>query len=257
MSWETYSARTGDIGSTKRAVYLDRSKKNFSRKVRDSLSFKEAVVAGKKQSIAVLDDREDISWKKVYALPGEELPHGGLIEWSGSVWLVTEKNADTELYEHGKMIRCNHVLKWINDVGEIVERWCSVVDGTKYLIGERSEDIMSIGDARVSITIGKDDETQKINRGARFLIDDEDASSVMAFQVTKPNKLYNVFNGRGVYRFILNEVTVTDNDNIELGIADYYNWHPRVERIESDVRSTEPDLNPNKPRPQGTARGWI
>ena len=32
-----------------------------------------------------------------------------------------------------------------------------------------------------------------------------------------------------MFRFILNEVNLTDDDNTELRIADYYNWKPPVE----------------------------
>ena len=40
--------------------------------------------------------------------------------------------------------------------------------------------------------------------------------------LTKPLKVGNVFNDNGVFKFVLQEVTSTSNDNQELGIADYY-----------------------------------
>ena len=135
------------------------------------------------------------------------------------------------------MRRCNYYLKWINDKGNVIGRWCVVEDGTKYLIGEREEDTMSIGDARMAVTIGKDTETSQISRGKRFLIDDMDSKDVLAFEVTKPNKMFNVFNGKGVFRFIMGESNLTDNDNTQLRIADYYSWKPRTDRITPDTKT--------------------
>lgn len=98
--------------------------------------------------------------------------------------------------------------------------------------------MITIGDARIAVTIGKDSDTIELARGLRFLIDDTDSEAVLAYQITKPNKLFNVFNGKGVFRFILNEVQLTDNDNKELRIADYYNWHPEMatdsDHVDSD-----------------------
>jgi hypothetical protein len=257
MSWDTYEARVSASGDNRRESARHRAQRGFAHKITKSLTYKSAIVDGVEQNIAVLDDRHELTSKKVFSIPGEHLPHGRIVEWADSKWLITELDACSDFYEKGKMVRCNYLLKWINDVGEIVERWCYVFDGTKYLIGEKEKEVITIGDSRMAITIGKDSETEKLKRGARFLIDDEDAESVMAFQITKPNKMFNVFNGRGVYRFILNEVNVTDNDNTELRIADYYNWHPKKERIESDVKRTEPDLNPYADVPTTSQRGWI
>lgn len=109
---------------------------------------------------------------------------------------------------------------------------------TTDLIGERTREVLTIGDARIAVTIGKDEDTVELWRGLRFLIDDSDSEDVLAYQITKPNKMFNVFNGKGVFRFILNEVQLTDDDNKELRIADYYNWHPHM-ALDSDHQDSD------------------
>ena len=104
---------------------------------------------------------------------------------------------------------------------------------TTDLIGERTRELLTIGDARIAVTVGKDEDTIELERGLRFLIDDTDSEAVLAYQITKPNKLFNVYNGKGVFRFILNEVQLTDDDNKELRIADYYHWRPHMD-LDSD-----------------------
>lgn len=237
--WDTYQERLVLQGADKRSHMKKIAINRYLRKLPDSLSYKHIMLDGKEQE-AMIINTEDYYKKIIHSLPGEKLKHGGLVEWEDNKWLITELDADNELYESGVIEQCNYLLKWLNEEGEIVERWCRVVDGTKYLIGEKTEDIMAIGDARIAITLAKDDETSKLHRGKRFLVDDMDAQQPLAYQITKPNKLFNIYNNNGVFRFILNEVNLTDNDNTELRIADYYNWTPV---IETDNQHKNPDVD--------------
>lgn len=238
--WSTYEARLGAsknaAGDQKRSSALDHAQGRISRKITASLSYETVKVNGEDKQVSISDVTGDFTTKKIFSLPGETLPHGELIEWEGSRWLVTEVDAHHALYTEGVMRRCNYYLRWINTNGDIISRWCIVEDGTKYLIGEKTGDMMAIGDARIAVTIGKDRDTNKLSRGRRFLIDDMDSDEVLAYQITKPNKLFNVYNGKGVFRFILNEVNLTDDDNVEARIADYYSWKPRVEMPEPDTK---------------------
>lgn len=237
--WDAYQARLGTKSDDpKRSHALSNAQSAMLRRITSSLSYQHVTVDGQDRALAIVEST-DFNIKKVFSMPGEDIPHGKTVEWSGSVWLITERNARCEFCAEGKMRRCNYVLKWIDDTGNVISRWCVVEDGTKYLIGERSENIMSVGDARIAVTIGKDRDTEKLRRGKRFLIDDMDSDEVLAYRITKPNKLYNVYNGSGVFRFILTEENVTDNDNTELRIADYYSWKPVQDRPVPDTRTDD------------------
>lgn len=225
-AWNNYLARMDVHGNTKREHALKQTQSNVIRKAASSLSYKEVLINGSPQAITILSQRGDLTTKRICSMPGESLLHGGLVGYSNNKWLITEIDADSEIYSIGYMRRCNYLLKWLNRDGQIIERWCVVEDGTKYLIGEKAKELMTIGDARIAITIGKDSDTNELSRGRRFLVDDLDSEAVLAYQITKPNKLFNVYGGLGVFRFILNEVNLTDDDNVELRIADYYSWKP-------------------------------
>ena len=218
--WDKYNARMNVSGTTRRERALNHTQSYIERKSVDLLSSNDVLINGVKQTVTILNQREDMSLKKICSMPGESLIHGGIVDFANSKWLITEVDANNEVYSSGKMQRCNHLLRWINTDGKIIEKWCVVEDGTKYLIGEKTEHIMSIGDARIAVTIGKDKDTVFLKRGDRFLIDDVDSEQVLAYQITKPNRLFNVYGDGGVYKFILNEVNVTDNDNVMLRIAD-------------------------------------
>lgn len=227
--WSTYESRLSINGLTKRERALNQTKSYITRKAVNSLSCHDVVINEQPRRVTILNQKEDMAIKKICALPGEKLVHGGLVDFANSKWLITELDANDEVYASGLMRRCNYLLKWLNKDGEIIEKWCVVEDGTKYLIGEKSEDMMTVGDARIAITLGKDSDTSELSRGKRFLVDDMDSKTVLAYQITKPNKLFNIYDGKGVFRFILNEVNMTDADNVELRIADYYNWKPYKE----------------------------
>lgn len=222
---DEYTARMTVVGQTKRDSVRNQTLAYLSRNISSSLSYQTVAIDNINKQLMIIDT-EDLNIKKIHAVPNEVIPHGSLIQWKNNMWLITEVDAHNELYMSGVMQQCNHVLKWLNNSGQIVSHWCIVEDGTKYLIGEKQEDMMSIGDARIAITIGRDAETVYLNRGMRFLIDDPASTNVLAYQITKPNKLFNIFNGNGIYRFILNEVNLTDDDNVELRVADYYNRPP-------------------------------
>ena len=235
-AWDAYRAIVDIYGSTKRGMWKEKTKEALRRRLPDSLSWHVVDVNSQKQEISVAHT-QDMSEKKIYSMPGEKLVHGGLVDFSDNKWLITEVDADNEIYQRGLMRQCNYVLKWIGHDGYPKEKWCVVEDGTKYLIGEKASQMMTVGDARIAVTVGKDDDTAELSRGMRFLIDDTDSENVLAYQITKPNKLFNVYNGHGVFRFILTEVNLNDGDNTELRIADYSNWMPK-EKTDSDHRNS-------------------
>ena len=235
-AWETYKARIELRGCSKRDFRVNRSREHLSRLMMDSPALHLVTINGLEQYITVAHT-DDMSQKKICALPGESLAHGGVVEFADNHWLITESDADDEVYAKALMQQCNHKLRWIGKDGNLKEKWCHVVDGTKYLIGEKSNELMAIGDARIAVTVGKDEDTIELERGVRFIIDDTDSGENLTYRVTKPNRFYNTFNGQGVFRFILNECVSEPGDNETLGIANMTDWMPERE-LDSDHKDT-------------------
>ena len=221
-AWDAYRDRMSLTGKTKHDMWVNHSRTAIRRRLQDSPSCRSVLVNGEEQLLSITRHPES-GYKRVASMPGENLVHGGLVDFADGKWLITDVDADDMVYQRGIMRQCNHILRWVSHkTGEVYEKWCVVEDGTKYLIGERTREFLTIGDGRMAVTIGKDPETVELCRGLRFLIDDEDSDFVTAYQITKSNKLFSVYNGEGVFRFILNEVQLTDDDNTDRRIADYY-----------------------------------
>ena len=262
-AWDQYRQRREALGATKRDMWLITTRETERRRMLDSLSCRQVQINDVDQTVCIVHTA-DFDKKKIFSLPGEHLEHGSIVTFADNKWLITEMDADNIIYDKAIMQQCNHILRWIGKDGTIKEKWCHVADGTKYLIGEKTREVLTIGDARIAVTVGKDEDTVELERGLRFLIDDTDSEACLAYQITKPNKLYNVFNGKGVFRFILNEVQLTDFDNKELRIADYTKWKPSMasdsDHVDSDCSIAEivavATQEANEP-PDDTKEVWL
>lgn len=245
-AWDTYRARMNVRGNTKRETVLNREIRTLNKKLPDSLSYQTATIFdcmhgvdiesdamkefGISQNVAVINS-DNLNEKHIISFPGEDISAGSLVCWMGQHWLVTERDANTTVYTKCKMVQCNYLLKYIDDNHQIHEQWVLVEDGTKYLTGELEDRqfIVARGDSRIAITIARNPYSAKLDRQSRFLIDDPWAEHMLAYLLTKPLKFSGVYNGEGVFKFVLQEVVTTDDDNLELGIADYYKHFPKQE----------------------------
>lgn len=242
--WERYDSRIRAGGSTPREkAYINEC--NFlNAKLPGSLSYHKAIINGEERELAIINS-DNFDMKTLCTLPGETLPHGGLVYWSGNYWLITEIDVNTEVYARGKMRQCNYLLRFISNDKQIIERWCIIDDGTRYLSGEYGdrEMIMLRGDSRISMTIAKDEYTSQFGRENRFIIDDYDSKNVLAYRMTKPYKLGGTYGANGVYYFVLTECNTEDDDNLELHIADYYQYFPRESDLMEGTNTEVPGLD--------------
>lgn len=237
--WDAYSARIAANGSTPRERTLLREKAFLAKKLPGTLSYKPLIINGEQQSMAVLSS-DNLNIKNLCSMPGEDIRNGSLVDWMDNKWLVIERDADNEVYTRAKMKQCNYLLKWVTDDDVIVERWCIVEDGTKYLIGETEDRdfIVTRGDSRIFLTLARDEFSVQLRRDSRFLIDDYESETVLAYRLTKPFKLGGSYNGEGVLNFVLAECNTEDSDNIPMHIANYYDHFPR----EADPAAIAPGL---------------
>lgn len=247
--WDAYQDRIECRGETKRGVALKREKRQLLTRVPDNLSYQtvtifdqahgynietEEMKAGAISKEVAIINSDNLNEKYIFSLPDDDIGHGDLVYWMGNHWLVTERDANTTVYTRAKMIQCNYLLKWVSDDDKICEQWCIVEDGTKYLTGEYEDRnfVVTRGDSRIAMTIARNDMTVKFGRENRFLIDDPASSIMLAYLLTKPFKLGGTFNNQGVFKFVLQEVNTTDDDNQQLCIADFYKHFPKTTQVD-------------------------
>lgn len=220
-----YFDRIQRRGSTKREAIRLRTQGMILRKSADSLSSPTDVYIDGSHAEVLITNKPDDYEKQIIVLKGT-LYAGSIVTWGESHWLVTTTDKNDALYPSGTMERCNYILKFQNVRGELVERYCVISDVTKYLIGEAWKNMMTIGDSRMSLAITRDADTAAIKRGVRFLIDDPIAVETCAYEVTKPDRVTNVYDGHGIYKFLCREVNSADTDNKAELIPDNSEYEP-------------------------------
>lgn len=245
--WDSYESRIVANGRSRRESVLRRELHMLSDKLSDSLSYHAVEIDNALQEVAITNT-DNLTEKTIYSLVDGIVSCGSMVSWMDNFWLVTECDANTEIYTKATMRQCNHLLRWIDTDGKIHEQWCIIEDGTKYLTGEYEDRnfIVTRGDSRIAMTIAKNVDTVKFCRESRFLIDDPESQIKLSYLLTKPLKVGRVYNTEGVYLFVLQEVVSTDDDNHELGIADYYKYFskdPHPAQPDSDESIVDPENN--------------
>lgn len=167
--------------------------------------------------------------KKVSAKPDVTLSLGDTIGWLGAYWLVDELDADNRIHNKGKMRRCNLLLKWKNESGTVISRYCVCGDASGFGLDEKPQ--ITTVDGIIKIRIRTDDEVAKLKRDKRFLIDTttfltkmlESGSHPLAYKVTKRDSVSGLQGSSGFTELTLAEAEYSqDADNPHLMIADYY-----------------------------------
>lgn len=102
------------------------------------------------------------------------------------------------------------------------------IPNTTDLTGEYGDRnfVVNRGDSRISMILPLDEDTLKLNRTNRFLIDDYGSANILAYRLTKPFKLGGSYSENGVLSFVLTECNTEATDNLELHIANYYEHFP-------------------------------
>lgn len=257
--WGTYCARIESRGGTRREARLRREARTLAGKYPDSLAYHEMMIDDAMRSVAVINS-DNFNLKTLCSMPGEDLPHGGTVNWMDNHWLIIARDANNELYTKATMQQCNYLIRWVSKDKEIIERWCIVEDGTKYLTGEYGDNeyILVRGDSRLTLTLPRDKETIRLNRDNRFLIDDYDSPNVLAYRLTKPFKLGGTFTGNGILSFVLQECNTEDGDDLERHIANYYDYFPRTTKPGVGPPIAEGDVPPGRPEDNSAAKKvWI
>ena len=237
--WNEYEVRAESRGRTIRETSLRREERMVNRKVRNNLSFQKVIIDGIDREVSIIDS-EITNEKRIISLPREDFDHGGLVFWKDNYWLITEKDASNVVYTRGRLVQCNHLLKWVTSNGTIMEQWCVIDDKASYSSGELESPgyVVARGNTRTVMIIARNEETVNFNRKNRFLIDDVDAEQKLAYTLTHPSKMGFTYNKKGVFRFVLQESMTTADDNHELGIADYYKYYPKNPSSDNDDKQS-------------------
>lgn len=219
---DRYTARINLHGTTQRERMVNRTKANLQNKVVDSLSYKRIKLNGIETQL-VINEGTQPYYKEFESMPGQEINIGDYIEWANSWWLVTTCDYDDELYRNGKLHQCNYLLKWQNELGEIIERQAVVLSASKYNDGLAESNVISLGSDKLSINIPLDAEAIKLKKSmAKKFFIDNNKEDPTAYLLANTGNVADTYNGHGITHWIVEECAYTaSEDDLKYGVCDY------------------------------------
>ena len=221
---DRYSARMVLRGSTQRERELNRLKSDIIRKAQNSLSYKDVKLNGEPTQIMINTGTQPY-YKEFQSLPNQEINIGDYIEWANSHWIVVTCDYDDEIYRDGKLNQCNYLLKWQNELGEIIERWAVIQSASKYNDGTTSNNVITLGSDQLSVIIPLDKEALKLKKSMskKFFID-YNTEEPTTYELTGTGNVPDTYNGHGITSWIVKECAYTASEyDLKYGVCNYKN----------------------------------
>ena len=220
---DRYTARINLHGTTQRERMVNRTKANLQNKIPGNLSYKPNIKLNGEDAYLVINEGTQPYYKEFESMPGQEINIGDYIEWANSWWLVTTCDYDDELYRNGKLQQCNYLLKWQNELGEIIERHAVILSASKYNDGLAESNVISLGSDKLSINIPLDAEALKLKKSmAKKFFIDNNKEDPTAYLLANTGNVADTYNGYGITHWIVEECAYTaSEDDLKYGVCDY------------------------------------
>lgn len=219
---DRYEARINLHGTTQRERAKNRLITHLNDKTQHSLSCKNIFLNGVETQL-IINSGTQPYYKEFQSLPSQEINIGDYIEWANSHWIVTTCDSDDEIYRDGKLEQCNYLLKWQNELGEIIERWAVISSASKYNDGTTSNNVITLGSDQLSVIIPLDEEAIKLKKsmGKKFFID-INKENPTAYELTGTGNVPDTYNGHGITSWIVKECAYTaTEDDLKYGVCNY------------------------------------
>lgn len=237
-----YEARVLLHGATERDRNIKRIKNDIKRMIMANPSYKpNATVTdtyGDERQVGIVINRGTQEYYKEFeALPDTPIYAGDYVEWGRGIWIVQSCSTDDEIYKRGTLWQCNWLMKWQNDNGDIVERWCFASSASKYNEGVEQDKVFTLGSDQCKVYMPVDEEVLAVTKKKEmcFIIDNAIVGQPRIYEAHNPSNVYSTFDvlrdddGKlhGVTDWILKETTYTLTDReMELGICGYKETEP-------------------------------
>lgn len=219
---DRYKARINLHGTTQRERAKNRLITHLNDKTQHSLSCKNILLNGIETQL-IINSGTQPYYKEFQSLPSQEINIGDYIEWANSHWIVTTCDSDDEIYRDGKLEQCNYLLKWQNELGEIIERNAVISSASKYNDGTTSNNVITLGSDQLSVIIPLDEEAIKLKKsmGKKFFID-SNKEDPTTYELTGTGNVPDTYNGHGITSWIVKECAYTaTEDDLKYGVCNY------------------------------------
>lgn len=205
----------------------------------DNIDYAQVLRNGEPFEMIIIKDTDGNTYKKkIKSKHDTPFNLGDYIEWNNQIWLVTLLDTNDKVHHSGYMYLCTAKLHWQNSGGTIIERPVYVEDFTKYSTGTYSNNAITIGENQYGLHIPIDEETKKLRRDMRFVIDFDDVERPDVYKLSNRKMALNndTYFGRGGTMILTLSYDVFNSNNDRLvdfkgkkvWICDYKNYYSGV-----------------------------
>lgn len=232
--------RTFLRGDTERDRWIYSIKEDIVKKAIANPSYKpNAIIAdsyGNERHFGlVINSGTQEYYKEFEALPDTPIYAGDYVKWGRGIWLVHTCSTDDEIYKRGSLWECNWLMKWRNDKGEIVKRWCFASSASKYNEGVEQDKVFTLGSDQCKVYMPVDEEVLAVTKKKEmcFIIDNATVGQPLIYEAHNPSNVYSTFDVlkgddckiHGVTDWILKETTYTlTEEEKRTGVCDNKRW---------------------------------
>lgn len=215
---EYYLKLNNSLGvSNKKEIMVNKARQQMEKKFEENpLSFP-VKVNGVDRHVLITSSSKDEE-KKIISKHDEPLSRGDVIEWDSKFWLLEKLEPYHDIFTTGTILEGLSLIKWLDNNGNIQGTWVSQKSQSSN-IGVDEGRVLSLPDDRRNIIIQNNEDTSKIVKNSRFILEGG------AWKVVATNKLTSGL----IYVTLEEDLINKDLDNVELGIADYYNNIPEYD----------------------------
>lgn len=220
---DRYEARIKLFGSTQRERNVNKLKQSIWAKLPDNPSYKSVKINDKERFLCINTGTQPY-YKEFETLPNEDINIGDYVDFANSKWIVVTCDSDNEIYRDGKLYQCNYLLKWQNDIGEIIERWAFIASASKYNDGTTGNNVITLGSDQLSVVIPLDEESLRLkkNQSRKFFIDNNKTNPT-TYELTGTGNVPDTYDGHGVTSWIVKECEYTPTtDDLKYGVCNYH-----------------------------------
>jgi hypothetical protein len=213
---DSYRNYLNNRGGNIKNSFVNSFSRNVITSMKNSPSYYEVSINGSESltPALIIDDSKNQDIKTIALAPEFTLSRGDYINWENEIWIITIVDKQGNIYYRGQMEECNSDLKWIDEKGIVRSFPCVFYFNNRSNSGVDEDKVMGLPDGRRQVVVQNNEHTRKIRLEKRFLF------GGTAYKVID----FDLVSDAGLVNLILKQDVLKDNvDNIELGIADYYN----------------------------------
>lgn len=220
----SYHRKINNLSGTtrKKDAVLYALKADYSAEFDENPDFEDEVYINDiKRRLQVVQKSGTLTKKTIRSYPGETFEKGDIVDCYGTKWLVTDIDKNAQFATTGIMEQCTHYLKWQDpDTLKIIGKWSIV--SSRYSSGVDDGDVVSVGVSQYSIQLPFDDDTKKLKKDMRFLINISGGEPI-AYKLTRFDSVTNIdpIDSKGFLYLKVDECQLEPDDNYELMVANY------------------------------------